>query len=810
MAYPIKRVRIEGFRGILALLELGFTRDSNPCSMIVFGENGHGKSSITDAWEWFSTGQIGHLQLEGAKHASYFHKGSIVGHSYVEIEFSDQALGTIRLAFDHNRVTQPQVQGNLDAVRALCHHPCQIRFSDLTRFVRMPKSNRFDELAQLMGFVPQVQYQKALRRVEKKIDEHIAGKVEMLASKEEDLKGLLSLGTLDESLMFKELSERIVKAGLSCDSTPEGVRGAASELKKLLAEDTTAQKVSQLRRIQDMLTDTSVADDISGSLETYVQKLEDMLKDKEALADLLFVQLYEAAESILENAADRSLCPLCGSQFDGDLLEHVKQQHQILASLVQKRAAVATAEALVKEKIRRVPDICEKITALKPQFELLGITEQFGDLLAVAKELAVTINESEKQIVSCGLKVDNAAIKAMMVSCKAINGKKKAYDLYRSELGSRISSDILSVEARSNRVLLVDTHDVIKKSTDMWRDILSARGTIKKLNAKYEEFSTIVDDYAKHSANDVKSRFDLISSNVDKYFACLEYNTPGIRSPRLKLLESSDRAVVLEIEFQGDSIQPAYKYLSESQLNSFGLAVFFASVRQFNEQFKFIVLDDIINSFDSYKRQRVIDLLKAEFQDFQILLLTHDALWKDRLYRSMPSWVRVEFYGYAPSSGPLLRTGKLEVDRIKQLIDTGYPIEAARNFGPYLEQQLQIICQSFEVMVKYNQRNEYTMEPLFNFLTARIKKKLGSDHDFVARLSSVWEDSVFRNFCLHWKEDITLYTKEEMQDILARWLEVESRVYCTKEGCCQVLRFDGNNAFVCPCGCSRLEKSADE
>ena len=45
----IKKICISGFRGVLAPLELDFAKGGACQSMVLYGANGTGKSSITDA-----------------------------------------------------------------------------------------------------------------------------------------------------------------------------------------------------------------------------------------------------------------------------------------------------------------------------------------------------------------------------------------------------------------------------------------------------------------------------------------------------------------------------------------------------------------------------------------------------------------------------------------------------------------------------------------------------------------------------------------------------------------------------------------
>ncbi len=93
----IRKLTISGFRGILAPLSLDFAaKDGAVRSMVVYGRNGTGKSSITDAWEWVHMEGIAHLGREGAGPSAYPHRSAADGQSYVEIEFADLSLGVRR------------------------------------------------------------------------------------------------------------------------------------------------------------------------------------------------------------------------------------------------------------------------------------------------------------------------------------------------------------------------------------------------------------------------------------------------------------------------------------------------------------------------------------------------------------------------------------------------------------------------------------------------------------------------------------------------------------------------------------------
>ena len=57
MATKIKNIKIKGIRGAKDTLDLNL----NGKSILLYGDNGSGKSSISDAIEWFFTDKVSHL-----------------------------------------------------------------------------------------------------------------------------------------------------------------------------------------------------------------------------------------------------------------------------------------------------------------------------------------------------------------------------------------------------------------------------------------------------------------------------------------------------------------------------------------------------------------------------------------------------------------------------------------------------------------------------------------------------------------------------------------------------------------------------
>ena len=66
MTERVQRLVMRAFRGIPGEMTVDFGKGD---SMVIYGDNGTGKSTIADALEWYFTGGIELLSHEGRQHA---------------------------------------------------------------------------------------------------------------------------------------------------------------------------------------------------------------------------------------------------------------------------------------------------------------------------------------------------------------------------------------------------------------------------------------------------------------------------------------------------------------------------------------------------------------------------------------------------------------------------------------------------------------------------------------------------------------------------------------------------------------------
>ena len=809
MKKPIKKIIISGFRGILNPFPLDFKRGNSNRSLVIYGKNGTGKSSITDAWEWLQTGKIEHLAREGAKENAYPNKNAPEDETYIEVHFADDKLGEVQLKFDRNRVTIPNKKGNIDQFRSIVPHPCQIRFGDLTRFVYLTKTEKYDALAQLMGFIPQVNFQKSLQRVRRQIESRIEEINNKINVSKGNIKEDLELDSYEDVLLFRKINSILSPYKVQDVSDPASFTQAIQELTELVKKDPRAKELADLEDLSSTLEGIVMPDNLHQEVIKFHSKLDEFKKLEEEAINIFLIDLYEGGINVIkflkEAGQDIDKCPLCGQKYSGDLKEHIRSELETLKGTRDARKKINQLRKDIKKNLAHSENIFSTIRETKDDLDEYLKSWLSDEFIRQTKEAQKVFTNI---LAIASKKPENIEAGDVVLLENVLNNKWDTLSDYSKDVESIVSSideRESQLESDEEREKLVTNHSIAKNVLNDYKRLDKYHKENKKMCTMFGDLEQIVDDYVKSSIENVEKRFDLISSDVKTYFDILEESSEGLAKPKLKLLHEQDRAVVLEIEFQGSRTYPAYRYLSESQLNSFGLSVFLASAKFFNEKFRFLVLDDIINSFDAYKRPQVVKLLKEEFSEHQILLLTHDPVWAKRIYEEFPTWVKIHINRYEPNSGPITSVGLSELDQIEEDISNDHPERAGRQMGPYLERQLQEICEAFEVFVKYNQINEYTLRPMLTRFRVRVKDKLGNSHTLHQRIDELEKESAFRNFCAHWKNPTTPITSHEMGIVVELWKEIQDLIRCDEEDCYGFLQYDGTGSFICSCGETKLE-----
>jgi hypothetical protein len=613
------------------------------------------------------------------------------------------------------------------------------------------------------------------------------------------MDAITGLTTVDETTVVMFINAIAAKHKIAAITTFKEAETVKTALQEIVQKNPVTKELTEWEAFQVRLNSFYPIVTAKANCIALEKLFTDLKHNEESIKQLILSSLYELSIKIIPQLEDKSKCPVCDETFDGDLLKHITDKHNSLSEIIKKKTEFEAKKSLLEKQFA---EVSRKIAAIETESSsvvLAAFQTFFDDLNLINSNLPTIIATLKKELndlTTLSISSDNAIGKIdSIISNEEINKKivaDKIAALSKDETTKTLAQDYTNI---SNIIDNFKCYSINKEKV----------AYLKNITDNLQVFFNNLTNYIQ---TEIQNTFTTISADVVDYFNLLEDFNPDIKNPALKLLTGKDKAVELEIEFVTDKITPAFKFLSESQLNSFGLAIFLASVKHFNKDFKFFILDDVVNSFDSFKRPRVVKLLASKFSDFQVLMITHDQIFFDTVQKLFPEWQRYKFTAWDYATGPKCKPSKNYLEEIQSYIDDDNPITAGQTLGKYLEWIFGILCENMKTPIPYRVENVYTLSDYYNPLAKRFRDKLklpNSQHKLFRLLDEFETGTIFRNYCVHWKNEANQFTTEEIDAIFKKWIEIEQIIFCTS--CKSFIHFENissTNYVRCDCGTVNL------
>lgn len=791
----IKKITIENFRGLRLPLEIDFKKNNTLTSAVLYGRNGTAKSSIVDAWEWLNTFEINNLNREGVSLNDIPHKACGGKNCYISVEFEHPTVKTVKANFNTKKITAPILTGEYNDFRVLGAYPNYLRYSDLQSFVFKTKTDRYKYIARFFGLekflLLQDTIQASITRLTSQLDSHRASQKEYIKT----VSSITGLGLVTEEIVVNFIN--VIGAKHAID--PIGEFKAAEKIKTALGEivqvNPVARELSEWKAFQakqNLFYPVASGKSTANSLETLFL---DLKSNEENIKQLVLSSLYKLSIEVLPKLENKSKCPVCDTEFSGDLLLHIADKHASLDELNKKKTQFDNAKNSLEKQLEA---LSKKIAAIHSEGNTtIGVAlndffESLNKINASLPALTAILKTPLHDLTTLGISSDPAIDEIETLIVSSVSHKRivseKVLELSQDEKTRTLAQDYANLTnvIAGYKSFLVSSEKV---------------SYLESIHSDFEEFFALL---TTHIQNKIQSIFSAISNDVVEIFNVIESANPFIKNPVLKLLTGKDKAVELEIEFASEKITPAFKFLSESQVNSFGMAIFLAAVKHFNSNFKFFILDDVVNSFDSYKRPKVAQLIATKFSEYQVLLLTHDQIFFEIIQKEFPEWRRYKFTGWDYSTGPKFKLSKSYAEEIQAHIDDDEPIKAGQTLGRYLEWIFGTVNENLETPLRYKTENQYTLNEFYEPMVKRLKEKLkqpNKEHKLVSLFDDFESGTIFRNYCVHYKNEVSPFTSPEIDTMFKKWLEIEDVLHCSVCKSFARLTRPANDEYLkCNCG----------
>jgi hypothetical protein len=741
----LRRLELEGFRGAPQPLPIKFSEKTS----FVFSENGRGKSTLADGLEFLTSGDLLDFHREGCGLDAAVNLDSSSG---ARIE-ADVIGPNAHL----KRTLTPQAVGALETDPAdLDVAPIPIlRQSTINAFMRQTAGEKRQALLELLDLDALNAFRRALRTALGNAKERRVAAERSRGEEEATLKALLGgsdlIARAGELAANAKLEEKITS-----EAQLDGLK-----LKLPPGEPNREAPLTDLTRALESLQDDPAP--------VWNEAVADAgIRGAEALAALL-----EQGKRVLDGDWDADACPLC----------EVAQDHDQLATQVKARAEVLAESrrkvAELREQLKRASDSSERLAATIDAILKVApdggwpseddLKAAAGSLRAYARELARAGADFEPCPSFPELDLDFAALMPLLHVAAA----------------PKESPELAALQA------LNELQGQRRRLANRTKGAIGAQGDERALARLLE----IADEKIKDAVEDALAG---IADLVERYFGVLMAN-PIYSDVKLVYAARRSGQVEFQISYGPHAVNPPQRVMSESQLNALGLALLLARVKQSETPWRSLVLDDVVNSFDAAHRSGLVRLLRQEFAEWQLVILSHDPLFRDIAQREAAGeWEFREVVAWTPAGGPVLGEGD-PLNRLDQGLKAG---ESAAALGGHarraLEQNLSRALGRLGYKIPFDPAGRYTSHDYLQALRSGFAEKgsVLAGSDVLRRIAS---GDYMATRIVHSRSDVPEAGSAELTHLVADLRDFDAMLCC--DGCGKRVWYaKTNKGHQCECG----------
>lgn len=709
MPQRITQLKLTNFRGATQPVTVTFIPEKGGPKtnmVVIFGENGTGKSTIVDALDILGNSSFGSLIRPGIQ-APQKHVPSLTGDAKsVMVELTTQAGHGCKATLNGKTVTL-----TLGSDGAIVPEIRVLRRRDLLKLIEATAAERYKAIQDFIA-VEGVDGAEAALRFD-------------LNAVETDFKNAgIAQGQAEKS--FRALWEE-QKQPNEPEDDPQG-----------WATRRIAENFSELQTQLGLLTKGYAAAQQAAGVVAQLQTAQaksilerrDLEEAEAALSELHrgtddrgadLINLLNAAERYLATPLDVDACPLCANAVQADEL-----RQRIQSQLTQ----LNTSRALL-----------QKVDTVRGR--LKNATNEEGrchrEVLRVSQTLVAQLSVYEPQ-----------AVKAL-----GIDWKK-----HSTALASVVASEATSNQITALVAQVVETNAAVQIEQEDLQARFSTYNNIKT-QARLLSESTAKVTGLKRILERLRGAYDLVVNKrrefvqaildeiIDEVNALFEKIHPGekIGLHRLEMDEAKRASLEQQATFEDRNGVVPQAYFSESHLDTFGFCLWLALAKRGNPKQLVLVLDDVFTSVDAQHFRRISDLLAAEAVHFQQLIIaTHNRLWHDyyKISGASVHLLKLERWslarGLRPHEDQILATelaAELEADIFDRQA-------VASKAGVLLENVLDNLAANYECSLKYRPGRGHTLGDLL-----RTTKKLFQD----AKVRRVRRDTLGQPIAPHLDEN---------------------------------------------------------
>lgn len=689
MNKTIEKLTLHNFRGASGKCEIVF--DTAKSLVMIFGENGTGKSTIVDAIDFIANSTIGSLEDRSV--------GS-QGHSYLPTITKKPSELKIELASQRACLTGTlsgrslQVTGGSGTIRAHV-----LRRARLLQLVEAQPAKRYEVL---QGFLDVTKVETSEQ------------KLRDAARNTED--------SLKEAIAVLEDATRALADLWAKEGSPENSAKEWAKKKSAVDQTSVTQRGEHLKSVtqslESVVAKRKELDDALCSVTDCTDALQEIDKEIVALPDVggaqavELVRLLEQAQTIVAEPNNPDKCPVC---------EQPVVAADLRKSISDRLSRMASHRSLAKKRTQADRNLSTAKTAYST-----AVSAYIKAVRAAASKAKVK-KHAPASAASVSWQKHEAFLQDTAVGGDHLPAAKAVEDQLTA-IQPAYQQDCQSAQTDLNQ------YNAIKGHYDR---IINNRDRAEKLDALHKRLKL-----ALEICEDIRRKFtqavlDDVEGEVNRLYSIIHPNEP-LGPLRLSMNPNRRGSVEQDATFAGQKQVPPQAYFSESHLDTLGFCVWLALAKRDRPQETVIVLDDVFTSVDGVHLTRIMHLLTDIVKDFaQLIVTTHYRTWRDRYRLPLGPGLIVqllELHRWSLERGVCLSGTKLAVQELETALRT-QPLDrqaVASQAGILLEAVFDRLTLQYRRRVPRTRDGDLTLgdllgscKKLFDVLT--VEKTLPSD-----------------------------------------------------------------------------------
>ncbi len=592
MPQRIIQLKLTNFRGATRPITVKFIPEKNGPKtniVVIFGENGTGKSTLVDALDAIGNASFGSLNRPGIQTPQKHVASLTYDVKSVEVELTTQSGHSCKATFGGKNVTRVP-----DSQQAIMPEIRVLRRRDLLKLIEANAAERYKAIQDFIAVSGVDNAESALRADWNMVEKQV-----------------------NDAKVAKKQAEKSLHALWQQEKQPNETQSdPLIWATQRIADDVSEQQAQfkSLTQLQSSIQQLDIAvSHWKNSQETCSQEKKELVQIEAELSNLNqqadersteLIDLLNSAERYLTLPTEPTDCPLCGTDVKAEelrariqsQLERLKTSRAIIERVKEGQSRLKTATVECNRCSRELHQRVIKMTAYFVENEP-----------TIVKSLGINWQNQQQVMVTS---VADDATSAQIATLTE--------QLISIDIGLQLERD--SLQTRLTAYTSIKTQlDLLTESTTK----------VSSLSMLFERLDKVYNLVVASRRAFVQTILDEI---IDEVNALYEAIHPGekIGLHRLEIDESKRASLEQHARFEDERGVVPQAYFSESHLDTFGFCLWFALAKRGDSKQLILVLDDVFTSVDAQHFRRISELLEAQAANFQqIIIATHNRLWHD-------------------------------------------------------------------------------------------------------------------------------------------------------------------------------------